>query len=436
MSAVPESFFVSTGVKSGAGGYKSLLTISGLLFLLCVVALIYALATNPEELPWPYIVVNYTYFLGLTQFGVAFVAIMRICNARWARPFYRVAEALTLSFFPIAILGFLCIYFFGRDVLFDYWLNPKEGEHISGWLNSPFLLWRNVIALLLFYAVAVVYVLAGLIPDMTEENASEGPKWRQAIYKNLLSRKSKKSEEQMRWHKRNVYFYSSYVILACALALTFISWDLGMTLVSHYHSTVFPMYFMMGCMFAGSALIFLMFRLVVGFSEVDRFFDTHYQGKSVGILLTGFALLWLYFFWAQFFVSWYGNLPYEYGVISKQMYGHYAPMFWLQILCLIGIPIGSLIFAKVKRTIWPMILLSLFICAGVWLNRYLIVMPAYYDDHQLLGSIAEFVASIGFLSGFLFLFLWTVNAFPMASTWELEDASKGPDADSPRFGFD
>ena len=433
MSAIPNSIMVDPGVNVGNSGFGRLLMISGVVFLLCLAGFVFALATGSDSLPWPYIVVNYVFFIGLSQYGIAFVAILRISNAKWSRSFYRVGEVLTLSFFPIAIIGFLCIYFFGKEALFAYWLHPVEGEHVSGWLNAPFLFWRNLIAQLVFYTAAFAYVMVGLMPEVTEQNSQQGPKWRQSLYKMLLARKAGKDTQAM---KRDVYLYSPVILLLCALANTFIAWDFGMMLTSHYHSTVFPMYVMMGNMFAGTALIFLLFLLLSQFSDLGRFFDTHVQGKSTGIMLTAFSLLWLYFFWAQFFVSWFGNLPYEYGVISKQMYGHYAPMFWIQMVCLIGAPIGALIFAKTKRTILPMVIIALVINSGVWINRYLIVMPAYYDDHRLLASFSEIIVSIGFLSGFLFMVLLFANAFPMASSWELEDAAKGADARSPKFGFD
>ena len=88
-------------------------------------------------------------------------------------------------------------------------------------------------------------------------------------------------------------------------------------------------------------------------------------------MLQAFAMLWLYLFWAQFFVTWYGNLPHEYGPLWAQLYGNYAPYFWAQIICIIAIPTATMIFAAVKRSLPAMLCICAVMNLGVWINRYL-----------------------------------------------------------------
>ena len=101
----------------------------------------------------------------------------------------------------------------------------------------------------------------------------------------------------------------------------------------------------------------------------SNFFKT-VQLESMGIVFTGFALLWLYMFWAQFFVTWFGNLPYETGPLWTRMFGHYAPYFWVMMFCVFWLPFGALIFAPVKRNWWSLLLVAAVINVGVWINRY------------------------------------------------------------------
>jgi hypothetical protein len=218
--------------------------------------------------------------------------------------------------------------------------------------------------------------------------------------------------------KRNVYLYSPVVLIAAVVANTFIAWDFGMMLVPHYHSTVFPMYFILGNMFAGAAALLVLTVILSHIIPVDGYFQTVHV-HSMGILLTAFTLLWMYLFWAQFFVSWFGNLPDEYGVLSLQMYGHYAPFFWMMMSCNFIIPVACLIFIKVKQTWWAMALLAIIINAGIWLNRYLIVVPALVADHYPLTSFPVIAITAGLFAGFLFVLLIFFNVFPMVSMWEL-----------------
>lgn len=391
-------------------GYVLVLSVLGIIFLVSTTWFVFALKNNPNEALWGFLVVNFIFVLGITQFGVAFSAIMRVCKAGWARAYYRIAELITLSFFPFAIIGILYIHKYGSPYLF-YWVEHAAGEHHNPWLNSEFLLYRNLLAQLAFYAAAFAFFILGLLPDIKTGNGD-----RYLLRNWLHSLCQNRDIEKL---KRDIYFFSPIILVLAVIANTFIAWDFGMMLVPHYHSSVFPMYFILGNMLAGSAAL-LFVAIVLSRTAIKNNLITTKHIHSMAILLTGFTLLWLYMFWAQFFVSWFGNLPHEYGVISQQMYGHYAPYFWIMMIFTFMIPIGSLIFIEFKRTWWAMLILTIVYNIGIWLSRYLIVMPALVEGHHPFTSIFEVCMIFSLLSGFLFVFLILINSFPAAIKWELD----------------
>lgn len=414
---------IAIGVPEGRKGYSTALLVLGVVFLGGAGTLAYLLARAPDSVPWAFLVASFVFVLGISQFGVAFSAIMRICRTDWGRPFYRLGEIATLAFFPIAIILFLLIYAYGKEHLF-FWVNPEPGAHLSPWLNADFMLLRNLIAQLLFYGLAVVYFLMGLIPDVTIELTETGPAWRRSLYKWLWSLRQRRDVSRL---KTNMFLYSTAVLIVAVIANTFIAWDFGMMLFPHYHSTVFPLYFILGNMIAGTGAVLILGRVTSRTLGLESFFGKT-QLKSMGIVLTGFALLWLYMFWAQFFVTWFGNLPHELEPLRAQMAGHYAPYFWVMIFCVFGFPIGTLIFAPVKRHWWSLLTVAAVINIGVWLNRYLLVVPALIEDHAPFSSLVELMLAAGLIAGFLVMFLLLFNAFPMISTWEMRDAAgeEGP----------
>ena len=420
MSAVPN---IAIGVREGRKGYSTALLILGVLFVAGAALLAYLLATAPETVPWAFLVANFVFVLGISQFGVAFSAIMRICRTDWGRPFYRLGEIATLAFFPIAMILFLLIFAYGREHLF-FWVSPEPGTHLSPWLNADFLLFRNLIAQLVFYGLAAVYFLMGLLPDVTSESAESGPGWRRSLYRRLWSMRQRRDVSQL---KSNMFLYSTAVLIVAVIANTFIAWDFGMMLFPHYHSTVFPLYFILGNMIAGTGLLLILAKVTSRTLGLEGFFGK-FQLKSLGIVLTGFALLWLYMFWAQFFVTWFGRLPHEMVPLEAQMTGHYAPYFWAMLFCVFAFPIGTMIFAPVKRNWWSLLTVAVVINIGVWLNRYLLVVPALITDHTPFSSAIELILAVGILAGFLFLFLLLFKAFPMISTWEMRDSAgeEGP----------
>ena len=420
MSAVSD---IAIGVPAGRKGYSTVLLVLGVLLLAGAGNLAYLLATAPESIPWGFLVASYVFLLGISQFGVAFSAIMRICRTDWARPFYRLGEIATLAFFPFAIVLFLLIYAYGKEHLF-YWVSSEPGEHLSPWLNSDFFLLRNLLAQLTFYGLAVVYFLMGLLPDVTNESAESGPGWRRSLYQWLWALRQRRDDKTL---KSNMFLYAPVLLVVAVVANTFIAWDFGMMLFPHYHSTVFPMYFILGNMIAGSAAILILGAITCRTLGLQDFFDKT-QLKSMGAVLTGFALLWLYMFWAQFFVTWFGNLPQETGPLWTQMEGHYAPYFWAMIFCVFGFPLGAMIFARVKRHWWSLLFVAVVINIGVWLNRYLLVVPAIIKDHSPFSSLSELILVAGLFAGFLMMFLLLFKVFPMISGWEMRDSAgeEGP----------
>ncbi len=133
-------------------------------------------------------------------------------------------------------------------------------------------------------------------------------------------------------------------------------------------------------------------------------------------------------FWAQFIVTWFGNLPQETGPLWRQMFGHYGKYFWIMVVCVFGIPLGALIFAPVKRHWWSILLVGAAINVGVWINRYLLVVPARLENHTPFSSTYELILVAGLFAGFFLVFLLLFKVFPMISTWEMRDAAgeEGP----------
>jgi molybdopterin-containing oxidoreductase family membrane subunit len=411
------------GIPSSAGGYPVAVRVFGGIFLATAVWLVYMLMTNPAAIPWDFLVVNYIYLLGISQFGVCFVAIMRLSGAKWSRPYHRLGELMTMAYGPFAILGFITIFYFGRHELY-YWIGDTSDAHRSAFQEENFLLWRNVIAQLVFYGLAKYHFLLGMIPDIREGDSGKGSALQKLIYRPLEARVRKYDAVTI---ERKLYYLAPVLLISAAVAQSFIAWDFGMMLVEHYHSTVYPMYFMVGNMFAGAAALFVMLVVLARFVPMDSYFGVD-QLRSMGIYLTGFSLLFVYFFWAQFFVSWYGNLQHEYGVISLQMYGHYGSYFWMMLFFLIGVPILSMIFAKVKRMRWSLTIVTSIILIGMWLNRYLMVIPGLRDGDSPFSSMPEVIVAILFLSGFLFVLFWAYRLFPMLSGWQLRDEGAKPNS--------
>ena len=400
---------------SGAIGRGAFLAIAGSLAGLALLSFVALLGMGDGEFPWAFAVVMWMFVTGLSQAGICFTAVMRLCKAEFARAFYRIGEVMTLAFLPFAFVGFALIFACGRESLF-YWLHDNGGgHHLSPWLNEDFLLWRHLLAMAAFYGLSVAYFLWGLLPDSTDERAATGTAVCRAFWRKMSS--WRRAVDLFSVQQR-LYYASFFVLLFYVVSNSFVAWDFGMMLVKHYHSSVYPMYYIQGINLAGCGALLLMTALLWRVEGLRQWFDDG-RARQMGILITSFALLWLYMFWAQFFVSWFANLDHEYGVVSKQMYGHYQPYFWTMVSCLFFIPLLCGIFAWVKRS-WPaMLLLSGVLVIGFWINRYLLVMSVLEPQNTPFMTAAEWLIALSAVSAWLLLVLVMFRNLPMISEWQV-----------------
>ena len=368
------------------------------LFVLGLASLVWGLSDESVQPNLPLFTASFLYLMGISQAGVVFCAVTRLVKAQWSKPYYRLAGFSTLAFFPFSIAGFLLIYFYGKDEMF-YWLSAAPDAHLSPWLNINWLLIRNLLGLLVFYGLSAVYVLKALKPDLPASNPGTEAEHR-------------KIEDQL-------YLMSPVVILAFVVCNTLVAWDFAMMLIPHWHSTVFPIFFWFRNLFAGFAAMIAFPAWLGQTAKTGSPFGPG-QVRYLGMLVTSFTLLWLYFFWAQFFVIWFGNLPHEYGPLWRQMYGHYAPYYWTMMAGCFFIPFACFIFAWVKRSLIAMCIIGFGINLGIWISKYLMVVPVFSPSNRPFEHWLDISIAVGLLAGFLAILVLLARRFPLYSRWEMK----------------
>lgn len=316
---------------------------------------------------WAMLSTTYIFYLGLTQTGILFAAIMRMSKSSFGRNFSRLGEILTLSYVPVAFIVLFIIYAGGVEHLF-YWASANSGNvhegghHMSPWFGKGLFLWRNLITMTLFYGMSYIYFTTG----RKEENETPiSP----ALDKKL-----------------NVM--SGFVMVFYVIANTNISWDFGMMIIQHWESTIFPGYYWVGNLFAGSAFLFLI-SLYFMYKKRDKVIDKEHLDQF-GKLLLGFALLWIYMFWSQHIVIWYSDLPNLTKPLFRIMEGNYTSLFVLMILAAFFIPFFALIYRCIKLSVTALSTVALIICVGIWISRYLMIIPVFSD-----GGIPVFATWTG-----------------------------------------
>jgi hypothetical protein len=119
--------------------------------------------------------------------------------------------------------------------------------------------------------------------------------------------------------------------------------------------------------------------------------------------------LWADFFYCQFVVIWYGNIPEETAyVIERTLHGPYNMLAWAVFAICFILPFLVLLNRKIKTMPGPMIVLCAVVLAGIWLEHILLVGPALssHGDSLPIGiwDVGVFVGFSGAMAGVLVLF--------------------------------
>jgi Ni/Fe-hydrogenase subunit HybB-like protein len=367
---------------------------------------------------WAFYITNFVFWIGISHAGTLISAILRLANAGWRRPVTRCAEAITV--FALMIGASFPVIHLGRPWLF-FWLIPYPSER-GIWPNfrSP-LLW-DFCAIATYLIGSFTFLLLPIIPDWaTVRDKTSG--WRNRVYKVLALGWRGTPRE---WHRLELAMrIMAVVIIPVAVSVhTIVSWDFAMAPVPMWHSTVFGPYFVAGAIFSGIAALIIAMALIRKFLHLEDYLKPiHFD--HLGKLLLLMSLLWMYFIVAERLTVWYGNATPEMAVLLATEKGKFLPMFWAMVSCNFLIPFPILAIKKL-RTITGTVIASLTVVIGMWLERFLIIVPSLetkylpYDWGNYRPSWVEITITVATFAAMPLLYLLFVKLVPIISMWELK----------------
>jgi hypothetical protein len=213
----------------------------------------------------------------------------------------------------------------------------RWSDHPNGWLNVRFFLVRNFLVLLAVWA-------AGRKLAIAVRRGSAG---------------------KNRW--------AGLYIALFIVSQSMIAFDWIMSLEYPWISTLLGGFFFVESILMGLAVsaVILFFRMRApahGLTETLR--DT-------AKMMFGFSIMWVGFFFAQYLVIWYGNIPEEVGVVLDRV-GRppYAGLSRAVIVLVWVVPFVVLLSGTVKTIAPAMAAMGALILAGLFVEKLVLVLPA------------------------------------------------------------
>jgi hypothetical protein len=386
-------------------------------------AFLYGVALGDSIRAWQSLLVNFLFFGGLAQAGVAISAIMQVTSSRWGRALKRTSEA-TAAFFPISLV--LLLTLLAGTTAWAPWVHePVESK--AAWLNIPFFVTRQVLGFLLLTGLSLRYVYRSLRPDIGQLDQS-GERAATGFSRRLISGWQGIHQERQT-SQRSQSRLAPAVLIAYGWIFTLVAFDFFMSLDPHWFSTLAGGYYFIGNLFIGLAFLSIIAVWSRDELQLRQYIGPH-QLHDVGKLLFGFCILWAYMFWSQYLVIWFGDLAEETEFIYHRMHGAWGPLSWTVFAMAFVIPFVVLLSRAVKTNPRGLTIIACVAFIGMWLERFILVSPSLWHGDGVPLGLIELLVSVG-VGG---LFAWSYTTFlqtfpvlPLADP-RLQPASAHPHA--------
>lgn len=364
-----------------------------------------------QPVVWGFYVTNFVFFIGISHAGTLISAILRLSKAEWRRPITRMAEVITV----------MVLFIGAGQILIDLGRPDRIMNVIRhGRYQSP-LLW-DATSISAYLTASLTYLYLPMIPDIAILRDRLD---KRKLFYSVLALGWTGTEHQKRVLNRAIAIMAVLVIPIAVSVHSVVSFVFSMTLQPMWHSTIFGPYFVVGAIFSGIAALIvamIIFRKAYGLQYYLKPIHFRYLGQLLLIM----SLLWFYFTFAEYLTGYYGAEPEEMKVFWAKFSGPYWPFFWAMVLCNFVIPLVCLASLS-RRTIGKVLAASLAVIAGMWLERFTIVVPTLsfprlpFPEGIYSPSWVEWGLMAGSFGLFALFYLLFTKFFPIISIWEIRE---------------
>jgi Ni/Fe-hydrogenase subunit HybB-like protein len=353
-----------------------------LLAVLGIVAFLYGVTRPEPARVWGIYLVNLLFWSSFAITGPALAGMIQVTEGRWSPSIKRIALT-TAGFLPVSLVLFV-VLFFGRATLYPWVTEPIPVK--AAWLNVPFMALRIGLGSLLLYWVAMRLVKAILVEDQPGQDTQAA-----------IDRR---------------YRLSSVLLVLYMIVLSLWGFDLLMSLDPRWYSGLFGGYYVVTSMYPGFGLVTY---LTIRSNERGLTHVAPTAIQDVAKLTFALSVFWMYFFFSQYLVIWYGNVPVETRYLARRFFNQpWGGIAWA--IFIIGwlIPFSYLLKRLTGRPperhqVFKVILFFGWI--AIFVERMLLVFPALLRDNTVPIGPVEVLVTLGFFALFVLSRNWFLGRY-------------------------
>jgi Ni/Fe-hydrogenase subunit HybB-like protein len=358
---------------------------------------------------WGWEIVNFVWWIGIGHAGTAFSIFLLILRQRWRTSINRSAEAMT-------VLAVMCAALFPAIHMGRIWLAfyifPYPNTRGPLWVNFNSPLFWDFTAITAYLLISVSFWYMGMLPDFGTIRDKTTSKIKKAVYGFFSLGWTGSSHQWIRYDSLSFILGGIAAVLVVSVH-SIVATDFAVGIEPGWHSTIFPPFFVVGAIFSGFAMVLTLMVIIRKIYKLTSYItDNHLE--AIARILIFISLIMGTAYLTEIFISWYSGNKYEmFTMFRNRMTGEYTPQFWGMVVCNALIP-QLYWFKRIRRNWITLLLISLFINLGMWLERYTIVITSLSKDFlpsdwasytPTIIDIGVYVGTIGLFASGILLFM-------------------------------
>jgi Ni/Fe-hydrogenase subunit HybB-like protein len=373
---------------------------------------------------WGWAIVNFVWWIGIGHAGTAFSIFLLILRQKWRTSINRAAEAMTV--FAVISAALFPALHMGR-VWLAFYIFPYPNTRGPLWVNFNSPLFWDFTAITAYLLISASFWYLGMLPDLATVRDKSTSKIRKALYAFFSLGWTGSSRHWIRYESLSFILGGIAAVLVVSVH-SIVATDFAVGIEPGWHSTIFPPFFVVGAIFSGFAMVMTLMVLIRKIYHLtDYITDNHLD--AIARILIFISLIMGTAYLSEVFIAWYSGNEFEmFTFFRNRITGEYTMQFWGMIVCNAVIP-QLFWFRKIRRNwIW-LLMVSLSINIGMWLERFNIVITSLNKDY-LPSNWASYTPTpidIGVFVGTLGLFgigvLLFMRYIPMMAISELKSVA-------------
>ena len=340
---------------------------------------------------WSNLLVNGFFFFGIALGALFYLSLHYATESGWGVVLLRIMEAI-MSALPLGMIV-LVIVFIGATLGLNHIYPWMDGDVVAhddliwgkvAYLNKPFF-WIRIIC---YFGVFAYFM--NWFRKTSRKQDGEGVEKATALHYLM--------------YRRGALFLVFFAVFSSTM-----SWDIIMSIDTHWFSTLFGWYSFSGIWLSAMIMIMMVTLYLKHKGNLEFVNSAHIH--DVGKWMFALSFLWSYLWFSQFMLIWYSNIPEEviYFVTRIESYKF---IFFAMFVVNFVLPMIFLMSADTKKS-WPyLIFIGLVIFIGHWFDVFCMVMPGTLYEEWNFGLL-EIGMFMTFLGMFIFLVLRSLGKSPL-----------------------